>query len=66
MKMNKLNKSSYSLKNSHFLDDEVDFWPNKLTLKTKNAQFLTALNQDVLQDIKQSPEEALLISSTTL
>ena len=31
----------------------INFWPPKLTLKTKNVQFLTHLNQKVLQDIKK-------------
>ena len=34
----------------------------KIVLKTENTQFLTALNQVVLQDIKKSFEEAHLVA----
>ena len=43
---------------NNFRDNFVDFLPKKLTLKNENGQFLTALNQIVLQDIKESLSEA--------
>ena len=45
---------------NYFQDDKVYFCPKKLTLKTDNGQFLTVLNQVVLQDIKTFFEDANL------
>ena len=42
------------LKENHFQEDQVDFWPLKLTLNTENAQFLSARHYFFLQDIKIS------------
>ena len=36
-----------------FQEGYIEFWPSKLTLKTENVQFVTDLNQKVLQDIKK-------------
>ena len=44
----------YSKKENHFHGDWIDFWPSKLTLKTENVQFLTILNQKLIQGIKKS------------
>ena len=44
------------LNENRFEDDQVDFWPLKLTLKTENAQFLSAHHYFYLQDIKISFE----------
>ena len=38
---------------NYFQDNTVSIRPKKLTLKTKNAQFLTAFHQVFLQDIKK-------------
>ena len=37
---------------NHFQEDPIEFWPPKLSLKIETVQFLTVLNQKVLQDIK--------------
>ena len=41
---------------NRFEDDQVDFWPLKLTLKTENARFLSAHYYFYLQNIKISFE----------
>ena len=42
------------------LERSIDFWPQKLTLNVEIFQFLRALTQKVLQDIKKSFEYAHL------
>ena len=44
------------LNENRFEDDQVDFRPLKLTLKTENARFLLAHHYFYLQDIKISFE----------
>ena len=55
---NVVNKScspnSIFLRENHFQEDSVNFWLQKLTLKTENAQFLPAHHYVCLQDIKIS------------
>ena len=43
----------HSDEKNHFQQDPIEVWPPKLALKTENAQFLTVLNQKILQDIKK-------------
>ena len=38
----------------------IDYRPPKFTKKTENVQFLTVLNQKVLQEIKKSLQEGHL------
>ena len=47
-------------KENKFQEDRVDFRPWKLALKTKNSCFLTALNQNILQDVKKSFDDVHL------
>ena len=42
------------LRENRFQEDSVNFWLQKLTLKTENAQFLLARHYVCLQDIKIS------------
>ena len=42
------------LRENRFQEDLVNFWLQKLTLKTKNTQFLPACYYVCLQDIKIS------------
>ena len=51
---------------NHFEDDQVDFWPLKLTLKTENARFLSAHYYFYLQDIKISFEYVDFYAKTLL
>ena len=37
-------------------ENQINIWPQKLTLNSLNAQFLTTLHQKFLQDIKKSFE----------
>ena len=55
---NVVNKScspnSIFLRENRFQEDSVNFWLQKLTLKTENAQFMMARHYFCLQDIKIS------------
>ena len=46
--------NSIFLRNNRFQEDSDNFWLQKLTLKTENAQFLPAHHYVCLQDIKIS------------
>ena len=39
-------------KENYFQENQIDIWPQKLTLNSENAQYLTTLPQTVLQNIK--------------
>ena len=54
------------IKENNFWEDSVDFWPQKLTLKTENAQFLLARHYFCAQNIKISFEYADLYAKISL
>ena len=46
------------------IEDPIEFWPQKLTLKTENVQFLTIFNQNALQDNKNPLKRLIQIQKS--